>query len=474
MVSGVEGTGYAFGPLANDRIGRGGKLLDTYAKGNFTLFDGKNTQLRVGSQVVSWGEGTFISGGINSINAVDLTRLRTPGSELKEALLPTPMLWASQELTKTVSAEVFAITHFKKIELDPRGSYFSSTDLISDDANRLYVRGPDQHFPPVSTGAPAGRTQWVDRSDDHNAKNSGEYGMALRVLAPNLNNTEFGLYHLNYHQRAPIVSARRGGVNIAGIPFPINPATGTPTSAADYFVEYPQSVRLYGLSFNTAGPFGTAVQGEYSYRPNLPLQIATGEVLNAALGLANSITGDGATANAVAAGTEISGYRRVKMHQLQSSVTKSFSATLGADQLVLIGEVGYTRLDLPAGAFFAGYGETVPTGSFGAPASGAGQGFATTNSWGYTLSASADYNNAVGAVRLSPRASFSHAVHGVSPTWNEGVKSFGVGLTATIKEQWRADIGYTKFFGGRIFNDTVNTNAVRDRDFIAASISCAF
>jgi len=35
------------------------------------------------------------------------------------------------------------------------------------------------------------------------------------------------------------VSLHRGGINIAGIPVPINAPTGTPTSAAaDYFVEY--------------------------------------------------------------------------------------------------------------------------------------------------------------------------------------------------------------------------------------------
>ncbi len=469
VVGGNEGAGYAFGSQANKRIGRGHKFLDAYLKTDFEWLEGKSTQLRLGSQVVSWGESTFIPGGINAINPIDLTRLRSPGSELKEALLPTPMLWVSQQLVRNISAEAFAIGKFNKTLLEPRGAFFSTTDLVSDDGGRLYLGGPDQHFPAVP-----GASRWIDRAADRNARASGEYGLALRILAPELNNTEFGLYHINYHHRTPIVSARRGGLNVAGVPVPINAPTQTPTSgAANFFVEYPQSVRLYGLSFNTAGPWSTAWQGEYSYRSNLPLQLAVGEVTNAALGLRNSLSGDNAAANAVAVGTEISGYRRVKMHQLQLSVSKSLSATLGADQVLLIGEAGYTRLELPAGVFFAGYGETTPAGSFAAPASGAGQGFATKNSWGYTLNASADYNNAIGPLRLSPRASFSHAVHGVSPTWNQGVKSASVGLAATYKEQWRADLGYTAFFGGRIFNNTLDTNSIRDRNFIAASISWA-
>ena len=33
--------------------------------------------------------------------------------------------------------------------------------------------------------------------------------------------------------------------------------------------------RAIPKSFNTAGPMGVALQGEYSYRPNMPLQYAT-------------------------------------------------------------------------------------------------------------------------------------------------------------------------------------------------------
>jgi len=35
--------------------------------------------------VVSWGESTFIQGGMNVINPVDVSKLRVAGAELKEA-----------------------------------------------------------------------------------------------------------------------------------------------------------------------------------------------------------------------------------------------------------------------------------------------------------------------------------------------------------------------------------------------------
>lgn len=469
VVNGVTGAGYRFGDRADERIGTGYKLLDAYVRTNFEIGD-RNTQVRLGSQVLSWGESTYIVNGINAINAVDLARLRSPGSELKEALLPTPMISVSQELGANASLEAFAIGQFRKMELDPRGSFFSTTDIISDDGHTFYLRGPDQHFAPQ-----AGATQTIRRGNDRDASDGGEFGLALRFLVPELGNTELGAYYLNYHHRAPIISAQRGGLTVTGVPVPIDAPTQKPTTAgAQFFAEYPEDVHLFGLSFSTGGPFGTALAGEYSYRNNLPLQVAAGEVFLAAMGLQNSLTGGAVAAAMVPAGTEISGYRRVKAHQAQMTVTKAVSGILGADQMLALGEIGVTYLDLPSGILFGGYGETTPEGSYGAPASGAGQGYATRASWGYQLSLSADYNNAIGVVRLSPRIAFSHGVRGVSPTWNQGVRALSVGIAASLNERWKADLAYSAYLGGRVFNNTINTNSIKDRDFISASLSYVF
>lgn len=458
------------GPKSKERVGRDFRFLDVYVKGTFDVA-GKRLQARAGNQVVSWGESTFITNGINVINTVDLSQLRSPGSEIKEALLPSPMLWLSQELTDRFSVEGFVLSKFRNVKLDPRGTYFSTTDLISDDGDTLYLAGPDQHFPPIPRVS-----QSVSRGPDRKASDSGEFGLALRMLAPEWNDTEFGLYFINYHSRTPIVSATRGGVTVAGVPCPFNvPANGCTTGPARYFVEYPEDIRLYGLSFSTAGPAGIALQGEYSYRQNQPLQLAPGELVLAALGLRNSVTGGSAAAATLPIGTDITGYQRVRMHQAQVTATKVVPSIFGADQLIVLGEVGYTYLDLPSGVFFAGYGETTPTGSFtSTPATATGEGFATKTSWGYRLNASMDYNNAIGAVRVSPRFAFAHDVKGVSPTFNEGVKSASVGVGFTYKEQWRADIAYTAFFGGREFPGVVQTNSLKDRDFISVSASYSF
>ena len=64
------------------------RLLDAFAYGRWDL-SGNELELRAGRQVVNWGESTFIQGGINNaINHFDVSALRVPGSELREAYLP--------------------------------------------------------------------------------------------------------------------------------------------------------------------------------------------------------------------------------------------------------------------------------------------------------------------------------------------------------------------------------------------------
>ncbi|MDV7399231.1 DUF1302 family protein, partial [Arthrospira platensis SPKY1] len=111
----------------------------------------------------------------------------------------------------------------------------------------------------------------------------------------------------------------------------------------------------WGLSFNTLGPWGIALQGEYSYRPNQPLQIAAPELLLAALGQPSQIPASNLIVRPDGS-VEIRGYERVKMHQLQLSGTKAVPRVLGADQLVMVGEVGYTRLNLPSAIPFNAQG----------------------------------------------------------------------------------------------------------------------
>ena len=79
---------------ALDWAGSDFKMLDYFVFYNYSL--GENDQiigsLRLGDQVISWGESTFLQGGINVINPIDASRIRVAGAELKEAFLPVGAL----------------------------------------------------------------------------------------------------------------------------------------------------------------------------------------------------------------------------------------------------------------------------------------------------------------------------------------------------------------------------------------------
>ena len=541
-------------------VGRDAEILDAFVRGRFYLSD-RELNVRAGRQVVNWGESTFIQNGINIINPIKVSRLRIPGSELREGLMPIGMLWAAQEVTDNITVEAVWLAEWDKTEIDPVGTFFSTNDFIGTGGQIAYTgfgrRDDGNAAPGIFPAAPTGQL-FAPRSEDRTPSGGDEFGFALRTFLPELNFSEFGFFHSTYHSRIPFASGYRGGITTPGtIAGPLPPgasdaltAAGLPVAPAlpgctvvdiptfgalhnptnignlatvlggniaaatqlsalnatnaacgnsallggpgSYFVEYPRNIRLYGVSFNTAGPWGMALQGEYSYRPNQPLQLPSAELLGAALGIGNQLTStDPVAAAQVPYGTEISGYRRVRMHQIQATATQALPQVLGADQLLLVGEAGYTRLDLPSDLKFAAPGCHLPqpgsatAASFGSTSTDC---FATRSSWGYRAVARLEYPNAIGAATLSPRLVFAHDVSGRSPTFNEGAKAVTVGLGLNFLQTWQADLAYTTFFGGKTYGGTdplpvpagqaqtyaSHSNPMRDRDFLALSVSYSF
>merc|ERR1711974_216188 len=160
------------------------RLLDAFVYWDFEVGEQFGT-LRLGRQVVSWGENTFIQGGINVINPVDVSKLRVAGAELREAFLPIDMIWGTVSVTPNLSFEALYMFEFEQIDPDPVGTYFSSNDF-GVPGGRIAMLGFglfDENFPGVTIP----RT-----SDRYPGGDSGQYGLAARYYAPQLNDTEFG------------------------------------------------------------------------------------------------------------------------------------------------------------------------------------------------------------------------------------------------------------------------------------------
>jgi len=128
---------YRSSPMNSGVVGMGYQLLDAYLYGSFNVA-GRPLDIRVGNQVLSWGESLFFAGGVSAINTVDLNRLRAPGSDLKEAFLPAPMVRVSAEIFRNFSIEGFYQLAWNYTQLDPVGSYFSTNDMVGRAAKGMF------------------------------------------------------------------------------------------------------------------------------------------------------------------------------------------------------------------------------------------------------------------------------------------------------------------------------------------------
>ena len=486
--------------------GSGVQLLDAFVYHNYSI--GNNPgNVRLGRQVVSWGEGVFIQNGINSINPVDASAFRRPGAELKEGLMPVEMLYFSQGLTENLSMEAFYQLKWHGTIADNCGTFFSTADVVGRGCtDRLVVMpgGPD--YVPGTT--PDGH--YIARSKkDQDASDSGQFGVAFRWFAPQLNNTEFGFYAMNYHSRTPIVSNQAGSFLgnaqlAAAVPAYAEqlmqagqagmiPGYDGGMGAAGYFFEHPEDIRLYGISFGT-DIGGVSVAGELSYRPNMPLQINTSDTSRTALLAAGAASLPGlpdvaydnthrGLAGNVVAGDYIPGYERKEFWQASVSAVHFIDRIMGASRLALIGEVGANYIS----GIGSGNGETKfgrdslfgqspaadgtctsqdPTNSY-SNSWCENDGFYTDFSWGYRLRASLDYSNVFAGINLSPNIAWSHDVEGYSPNFVENAKSVSIGLNADYANKYNASISYTNFFDGKY-------NTMVDRDFAAVSVGVSF
>ena len=235
-------------------------------------------------------------------------------------------------MTDQLSMEAFYQLEWDQTIVDNCGTFFGN-DVVADGCDDNYAIGNAAILPLEPFAAAAGvgfdvTSEGVitPRSGDRDARDSGQFGVAFRWLA---DAAEYGVYFMNYHSRTPVVStttsnisladaAAIGGV-LAGAGMPTSLAGGILQSAAlgngSYYLEYPEDIRLYGASFSTTLPTGTAWSGEISYRPNAPVQINTYDLTRAML---NPIAGGVASPVQTSPGADNRGYNRKEITQIQT------------------------------------------------------------------------------------------------------------------------------------------------------------
>lgn len=457
--------------------GKGINLLDAFVYTNFDIGD-MPVDLRVGRQVLSWGESTFIQNGINAINPADVNALRRPGAELKEALLPVGMVSMSLGLTENLSFDSFVMFEWDNTKLDGCGTYFSSVDIIGGPGCNKVTLNPEVGANTIlgdKESVEAGL--YVARADDIKASNSGQYGLSFRYYSLGLD-TEFGAYFLNVHNTAPIISAYDWRT-------PQMSNNVVSSLGPRYFTEWPEDNKIYGLSFSTAlGSWSWS--GEVSYRPAQAVQINTTEILSA--GLQPNLPGTflprigEARPDGIPVGGYARGYEELKIWQGQTTFLQFFDQVLGADRITFIGEIAWSHVaNLPSldvqrfgrnpvyGKCFTEADVASPAGAAAGIQAGNCKGFATKNSWGYRTALQFEYANAFMGWNVKPAISFGHDVSGFSTNTNfiEGRRNLSFILGGDYLNKYNVNVSYSRY-------DGADYDPTQDRDNISASFAISF
>ncbi|MDT7526129.1 DUF1302 domain-containing protein [Pseudidiomarina sp. GXY010] len=475
--------------LNNDALddystGSGFKLLDAFAYAYFDIGD-MPANLRVGRQVLSWGESTFIFNGINAINPVDVNAIRRPGVEIKEALLPVGMVNLNIGLTDETSLDMFYQYEWDDYKLDGCGTFFSTIDILGGPGcnkvtlNPQLVPGdPDSNLSDLES---VQYGTYLERAPDIEPDDGGQYGFAMRHYATDID-VEFGLYFMNIHTQTPIISA----YNWTKQPTPaLSHPDGIPIAGPDYVLEFPEDTKIFGASVaTTVGDW--SVGGEMSYRIDMPVQINTTEILSTGLRadvpstFSNRIQRDenGLITNL---GELQHGYDEYDVSQWQMSGIRFLDNVLGASRVTFIGEVAISKVHGLAGLDEQRYGRNPVYGKclsvadqmqLGNPAPAGDincEGFVTSTSWGYRARIVGDYNNVFAGWNMQPTLALGHDVKGYSANSNfiEGRKTIGLSVDFSYLSDYKIGIGYNINTGG-------DYEPASDRDFAAISFSYSF
>ena len=473
-----------------DHVGTDFDLLDAYIFGRWEIMD-RALLVKVGRQVLNWGESVFVQHGLNALITADVNQLRVPGWEIEEVQTPVGMAVVSLDLFENIGLETFYQFEWKETIIDVPGSFWSTNDFAGIGGSRANIGfgrvpensdnftpciGPNGPLQCVTFGSTVPRARTVTPDD------GGQYGGKLSFYIPALNDMDLSLYTANYHSRLPVLSGTSRAVS-------------GDSSTATYFVEYPEDIQLYGLSFNTTVPWlDVAVQGEYSLKVGQPLQIDDVELLLAGLG-ANGQLNPNPPPGGTLGNQYLQGWRRFDVDQVDISITKILGplAWMGYDQLSMFVEAGFVNVkDLPSprvlaydapGTYTMNLGTAMlnPGVDGGAPDSATVDdglpntpysAYATQYSWGYKAAARFTYNNVFNAVTLEPTILFQHDVSGITPTpivnFVEGRQQLNLLLGVNYLQAWNFDFSYAMYLG----DDP--QNLLHDRDYIDFAVKYSF
>ncbi len=488
-------------------VGWRAELRDYHVDARFQI-RGMPVIVRVGDQVLNWGESTFLRFGVQTVNPLDLVAAFRPAASAQDLQLPQGMLWAAANLTEEVAIEGYYQYDWQPLRTPPVGWLFSDNDTLGVDGLDAAMAGSGL-FSDLGTDLdaffrlPAGTLGFdpvfmrIPGFGTREPRNQGQGGLTVQAILPRLNSTKLALHFVNYHSRLPLVSARTADAAAAAATSPAAVAAraaalvpayeseglppdeaalaasaaastltvGEYASQASYFISYPEDVRMLGLSFNTATlRTGTLVSGEVSHHFGYPFQINPGDVFNAAFSPIEFDPSFGqGPLGAFGPDEVVPGIERLGKTQVELGIRQLLGPRLGASQTILGFDAGWVHVHgLPNRnrLRLAAPGVTGPRDFGHLP---------DADSWGYRVLAGLTYEGVLGGFTVQPRVAWLHDAGGVTPgpgaAFVEDRKAFSVGVAIDYTNTWLVQLDYTNLFGAGRFN------LLNDRDILRFQLS---
>ena len=411
---------------AKDELQFKSRMLDLWVAKGFQL-NGEPARVKVGKQVINWGESLFFAGGINGTNPVDYQALSTPGTQVKETLLAQPTIDLTVGLGKGVAVEAYVQTGYQANYFPPVGSYWSTSYTLGKGASSVY-----------------GLTET-------NARQEGQWGLALR-WQPEATPMNLAAYVANYHDKNPQL-----------------------TINSDYSMvwEHPEDRKMYGISMNM--PVGEwAMSGELSYRPKDAVSLHTG-VFDATSGVYLCTQNNNGKCWVESERYQFAVNGVYTMNPSNSKPVLDFFKADGGNVMFEYTGIYYPGLQesyngIPVASGYAAWGME---GDLSDPTLATSQGTKLSGAIGVDLSVNYDGSLIPGWL-ITPEIYYQHALNGRTPNvtaqFMQGTSALSL-IVSFMRSSggWNASVNYSKFMGGSTYD-----NVVRDRDFVGLSANYTF
>jgi Protein of unknown function (DUF1302) len=421
-------------------------LGEVYVERKFTLDTSSDLLLRFGQQNFDWGRQSLMTGGLSGISPVDGNAQRRPGALSSEINIPYLGLSAKYNLNKQWAIDSFYQYKWESTETPVCGTFFSGADYFNGGCDKIILgNGNDRAL--LAAGSFVSRSGVIDPSDKHN-----QLGVAIKYKSLEWG-TDFGLYLANYHSRTAVfdvVKTRRatGAPAVARNPNGLNPS---------YLLEYPENISMLGLDFSKRTG-STVYYGEFSYRPNQPVRLNSGDLLNPFFTTAATAAFLRADERATPLGGVYKGYDRLKVSQLQLGVTTVFDKLIAGANLNAAAEFSYKGVNNLPDPSVRRYGRSdiYGTGMIGGvcpanplPKQCSNDGYVTKAAYAIRLRASSTFKSILPNTDVTPSVSFGQDIKGWSHDGaiSEGRKILGLGLRFDYKDFF-ASLAVNRSWGG--------------------------